>query len=47
LVLYFFVLFGISMKQRIKHMIKYKYIPFDFSKTKHKGKADTSSVVQT
>lgn len=26
LVLYFFVLFGISMKQRIKHMIKYKYV---------------------
>ena len=47
LVLYFFVLFGISMKQRIKHMIKYKYTPFDIGKTKHKGKADTGSVVST
>eukprot|EP00729_Bicosta_minor_P006691 gene6691-3745_t len=47
LVLYFFVLFGISMKQRIKHMIKYKYTPFDMGKTKHKGKADSGAVVST
>lgn len=47
LVLYFFILFGISMKQRIKHMIKYKYVPFSFGKPKHKGKEDAGKVVMT
>ena len=28
LVIYFFILFGVTMKQRILHMIKYKYVPF-------------------
>eukprot|EP00042_Codosiga_hollandica_P030945 m.183555 g.183555 ORF g.183555 m.183555 type:complete len:271 (+) comp53502_c0_seq1:176-988(+) len=38
LVLYFFVLFGISMKHRIQHMIKHKYLPFTVGKPQHKGK---------
>ncbi|KAI8843425.1 retrieval of early ER protein Rer1 [Chytriomyces cf. hyalinus JEL632] len=28
LVIYFLILFGLTMKQRIKHMIKYKYVPW-------------------
>lgn len=32
LLLYFFVLFFITMKRQIKHMIKHKYIPFDLGK---------------
>eukprot|EP00053_Salpingoeca_punica_P003511 m.43535 g.43535 ORF g.43535 m.43535 type:complete len:198 (+) comp12229_c0_seq2:227-820(+) len=45
LVLYFFVLFGISMKRQIQHMIKYKYVPFSVGKPKHKGKEDTGKVI--
>jgi len=30
LVVYFFALFAITMRRQIRHMIKYKYIPFDF-----------------
>ncbi|KAJ3212686.1 hypothetical protein HDU82_007764 [Entophlyctis luteolus] len=29
---YFLILFGFTMKQRIKHMIKYKYVPWNFGK---------------
>lgn len=28
LVVYFFILFTITMKRQIKHMIKYRYLPF-------------------
>ena len=45
LVIYFFILFGVTMKQRILHMIKYKYVPFSFGKPRHKGKEDTGAVV--
>ncbi|ELT98470.1 hypothetical protein CAPTEDRAFT_225288 [Capitella teleta] len=43
LVMYFIILFTITMKRQIKHMIKYKYIPFSHGKTKYKGKEDTVS----
>jgi hypothetical protein len=33
LLLYFIVLFFITMKRQIMHMIKYKYVPFSFGKT--------------
>jgi predicted membrane protein len=33
LLLYFIVLFFITMKRQIKHMIKFKYVPFSFGKT--------------
>ncbi|KAI9363385.1 RER1 protein [Zopfochytrium polystomum] len=36
LVLYFFVLLGITMKQRIMHMIKYKYVPWNVGKKQYK-----------
>ena len=32
LLLYFCVLFFITMKRQIKHMIKHRYIPFDLGK---------------
>jgi len=45
LVMYFFVLFGVTMKRQIKHMIKYRYLPFTHGKTKYKGKEDSGKVV--
>ncbi|RUS21230.1 Rer1 family protein [Endogone sp. FLAS-F59071] len=32
LLVYFFILFYITMRRQIKHMIKYRYVPFDFGK---------------
>ena len=32
LLMYFIVLFYITMKRQIAHMIKHKYIPFSFGK---------------
>ncbi|KZT05370.1 retrieval of early ER protein Rer1 [Laetiporus sulphureus 93-53] len=32
LVVYFLVLFALTMRRQIQHMIKYKYIPFDFGR---------------
>lgn len=32
LLLYWIVLFVVTMKRQIKHMIKYRYIPFSFGK---------------
>lgn len=36
LVVYFIILFVLTMRRQIQHMIKYKYIPFDFGKTKYR-----------
>lgn len=41
LVMYFITLFCITMKRQIKHMIKYRYLPFTHGKTKYRGKEDT------
>ena len=38
--MYFIALFVLTMKRQIKHMIKYRYIPFSFGKTKYKGKGE-------
>jgi len=46
LVMYFIILFTITMKRQIKHMIKYRYLPFTHGKTKYRGKEDTGKVVQ-
>ncbi|KAK2701223.1 hypothetical protein QYM36_020109 [Artemia franciscana] len=35
LVMYFVTLFGLTMKRQIKHMIKYRYIPFTTGKPKY------------
>lgn len=34
LLVYFFVLLFLTMRRQIEHMIKYKYVPFDFGKKK-------------
>lgn len=45
LVLYFIILFTITMKKQIRHMIKYKYIPFTYGKAQYRGKVDTGKIV--
>ncbi|KAG5647098.1 retention in endoplasmic reticulum protein 1 [Asterophora parasitica] len=37
LVIYFFVLFSLTMRRQIQHMIKYKYIPFDIGRKTRYG----------
>ncbi|XP_065203713.1 protein RER1 [Planococcus citri] len=47
LLLYFIVLFCLTMKRQIKHMIKYRYIPFTWGKPKYQSadlSADTNTV---
>lgn len=44
LVMYFIILFCVTMKRQIRHMIKYRYLPFTHGKTKYKGKEDTGKV---
>lgn len=41
LVMYFFTLVAITMKRQIKHMIKYRYLPFTHGKPKYAGLNDT------
>ncbi|KAL8264550.1 hypothetical protein R6Q59_022680 [Mikania micrantha] len=38
LLCYWFVLFTLTMKRQIMHMIKYKYVPFNLGKQKYGGK---------
>jgi len=45
LVMYFFTLFAITMKRQIKHMIKYRYLPFTHGKPKYQGHEDTGKVI--
>ncbi|CAI4223920.1 unnamed protein product [Auanema sp. JU1783] len=45
LVMYFIILFCLTMKRQIMHMIKYKYIPFTVGKPRRAGKEDTGKVV--
>jgi len=40
LLLYFIALFTLTMKRQIKHMIKYRYVPFSFGKTRYKGREE-------
>ncbi|GAA47899.1 protein RER1 homolog [Clonorchis sinensis] len=35
LVLYFLLLFYLTMKRQIMHMIKYHYLPFTYGKPRH------------
>lgn len=43
LVMYFFILFFLTMKRQIRHMVKYRYLPFTHGKTKYKGKPEVVS----
>ncbi|KAI5959753.1 uncharacterized protein KGF55_004985 [Candida pseudojiufengensis] len=36
LLMYFIILFTLTMRKQIQHMIKYKYLPFDLGKTKYR-----------
>jgi len=38
LLLYFIILFILTMKRQIGHMIKFKYLPFSWGKKKYSGK---------
>ncbi|CAD7702046.1 unnamed protein product [Ostreobium quekettii] len=38
LLLYWVVLFMVTMKRQIKHMIKYRYLPFSWGKAQYTGK---------
>ncbi|KFX95399.1 hypothetical protein O988_05801 [Pseudogymnoascus sp. VKM F-3808] len=35
LVIYWFILFTLTMRRQIQHMIKYRYVPFSFGKAKY------------
>lgn len=35
LLMYFIILFALTMRKQIQHMIRYKYLPFDIGKTKY------------
>lgn len=41
LVMYFITLFCITMKRQIKHMIKYKYLPFSLGKPRYKSQENS------
>ncbi|KAI0014110.1 retrieval of early ER protein Rer1 [Xylariaceae sp. FL0662B] len=41
LVMYWIILFVLTMRKQIQHMIKYRYVPFTFGKAKY-GKSSTS-----
>lgn len=43
LLCYWIVLFVLTMKRQILHMIKYKYIPFNVGKQKYTGKRTSAS----
>lgn len=39
LLMYFVILFALTMRKQIQHMVKYKYLPFDFGKTKYRSRS--------
>ena len=44
LLMYWFMLFFMTMKQQIRHMIKHRYVPFSFGKKQYgKGKGAGAS----
>ncbi|GLT42805.1 hypothetical protein SLA2020_167870 [Shorea laevis] len=43
LLCYWIVLFTLTMRRQIAHMIKYKYIPFNIGKQKYTGKKSSAS----
>ncbi|KAJ0704109.1 putative retrieval of early ER protein Rer1 [Helianthus annuus] len=49
LLFYWIILFTLTMKKQILHMVKYKYVPFSFGKQRYDGKranpAETSSLL--
>lgn len=43
LLIYFCILFFLTMKRQIKHMMKFKYIPFNLGKKRYKGGQGSSN----
>ncbi|KAI9885815.1 MAG: retention in endoplasmic reticulum protein 1 [Watsoniomyces obsoletus] len=39
LVMYWLILFALTMRRQIQHMIKYRYVPFSFGKARYSGAA--------
>lgn len=37
LLMYFIILFALTMRKQIQHMVKYRYLPFDFGKVKYRS----------
>ncbi|UYV68654.1 RER1 [Cordylochernes scorpioides] len=47
LLLYFVTLFCLIMKRQIKHMLKYKYLPWTRGKTVYRGKDESGKVIMS
>ncbi|MCD7454998.1 Protein rer1a [Datura stramonium] len=43
LLFYWVVLFTLTMRRQIRHMLKYKYLPFSFGKQRYDGKKEAPS----
>ncbi|VAI87597.1 unnamed protein product [Triticum turgidum subsp. durum] len=43
LLFYWVVLFTVTMKRQILHMVKYRYVPFTFGKQRYNGKRAASA----
>jgi hypothetical protein len=43
LVMYFITLFMVTMKRQIRHMIKHRYVPFNYGKVRYQGKEGGAS----
>ncbi|KAI8820486.1 RER1-like protein [Fimicolochytrium jonesii] len=41
LLMYFIILFTITMRRQIRHMIKHKYVPWNLGKKRYGGKSDS------
>jgi uncharacterized membrane protein len=46
LVMYFITLFLVTMKRQIRHMIKHRYVPFNYGKVRYQGKQDSSKLTK-
>ncbi|KAL9542824.1 hypothetical protein MBANPS3_008411 [Mucor bainieri] len=44
LLIYFLLLFALTMRRQIQHMVRYRYVPFDFGKRKYKKVVDMDVV---
>ncbi|XP_024361457.1 protein RER1A [Physcomitrium patens] len=47
LLLYWIVLFVLTMKRQIRHMIKYRYVPFSLGKQRYTGKKPSADKAST
>lgn len=45
LLFYWLILFILTMRRQIQHMIKYKYVPFSFGKQRYDGKKAESAIL--